>query len=202
MLLFTAISASSIVGCASSFTFMPSPKKRVVLTDHATYLMYSGGKVQSGAKPLPARAGDTIEVIGRVVGWGGSVPHAYLSLLASDTVYILSSDLIPLSWAPLAHQSAKFRLPTTQDPTAWGRAIVYIQRHSSVKVQTASDNLVQTFNPIDPGDRGFTVTRVPMGDSVEYDAKKLDHVIGESPSVFLALFMATGIDADDLPTDY
>jgi hypothetical protein len=47
----------------------------------------------------------------------------------------------------------------------WQRAQVWISNHSKYKIRTATDVLIDTFNPTgyDPS-YGFTVTREPVGD--------------------------------------
>lgn len=48
---------------------------------------------------------------------------------------------------------------------AWQRSQFWIAKHSLMKIQTATDVLVQTYNPTKATDQtyGFTVTREPMG---------------------------------------
>jgi hypothetical protein len=145
---------------------------------------------------LQAAPGDTLSSCGKHVGGAFSKSY-YLLTNDPDTVWVTDGDVLSLDDYAFSLQLTKFRLPKDQDPGAWARATQYIVNHSDMKVQTASDNLIQTYNPIDGAKIGFTITRVPMGDYVEYD------VVCMSPNMFvdrvgharrLAYFMVTGIE--------
>lgn len=49
----------------------------------------------------------------------------------------------------------------------WGRAIAWVVRHSEWKIQTQTDNIIQTFGPstqINTTASAFVVNKVPLGD--------------------------------------
>ncbi|ALA60181.1 hypothetical protein [Nitrospira moscoviensis] len=47
----------------------------------------------------------------------------------------------------------------------WGRAIAWISRNSQWKIQTQTDNIIQTYTPIGASAAsGFLVNKVPLGD--------------------------------------
>ena len=51
--------------------------------------------------------------------------------------------------------------------TKWGRAVVWVSRNSAWKIQTQTDNLIQTFGPstrVNSTDSAFVVNKVPIGD--------------------------------------
>jgi hypothetical protein len=63
-------------------------------------------------------------------------------------------------------------LPKDQADDGWGRAQSFVGKYSSMKVQVATDYVLQTFNPASPAiDFGYYITRTPLGDQVEFDVK-------------------------------
>ena len=85
---------------------------------------------------------------------------------------------------------------------AWGRAQSFVGRFSSMKLQTASDFVIQTYNPGD-GDvaYGYNVTKTPAGDDVQFDVRCGSgnmFAVGEASknAHILAYYMKTGELAD------
>ncbi|MFI5201253.1 MAG: hypothetical protein ACHQNE_02570 [Candidatus Kapaibacterium sp.] len=106
----------------------------------------------------------------------------------------------------MAHPIA-FKLAKSDAEDAWGRANLYLAQNSSMKMQTASDLLLDTFNPTAIGQFGYSITRASIKDSVFFNVQ-CNGFHGEnswlSPpekdenknSHILALYIATGeIDA-------
>lgn len=59
---------------------------------------------------------------------------------------------------------------------AWGRAQVAVNRYSNMKIQVATDYLVETYNPIDYGDFGCAVERSPIsGERTSISARCVAH---------------------------
>lgn len=86
----------------------------------------------------------------------------------------------------------------------WQRAQLWIDRHSKMKIQTATDVIVQTFNPSSSGGPayGFTAQKTPLG-SLRYritvEPQCVKALIGctETPEDLAAAFyyfVATGAD--------
>jgi hypothetical protein len=51
---------------------------------------------------------------------------------------------------------------------AWGRAQSFIGRFSSMKLQSATDYMIQTYNPTDNGvNYGYNITKTPLKDTVQ-----------------------------------
>jgi hypothetical protein len=63
--------------------------------------------------------------------------------------------------AEIMAQPLEFTLPKSESDEAWARATHFISKYSSMKMQTASDFLLSTYNPLDVGDFGYEVTRMP-----------------------------------------
>ncbi len=91
----------------------------------------------------------------------------------------------------------EFTIPKDQEAEAWGRAQSFLGRFSSMKLQTVTDFVIQTYNP--PGslrDFGYSVTKTPMGENVQFtvecftgSAYREDAVINAHIS---AWYIATG----------
>lgn len=102
---------------------------------------------------------------------------AGLSLLV--TLLLAGCATVP----PLtAEQQAYFQqvqaMPTTftvlkaEAEDAWGRAQSFIGRFSSMKIQTATDFVIQTYNPLSNAVQyGYYVTRTPMGEQMQFDVQ-------------------------------
>lgn len=68
----------------------------------------------------------------------------------------IEKDYIEKVWAtPL-----EFRVPNNKEEIIWGRIQSFIGKYSSVKIQVATDYVVQTYNA-DYGQFGYYVTRTP-----------------------------------------
>lgn len=185
-----------ITGCSSGTLFRGERRVVVTSTNPTLYRFGADGSVGDPLGTLSRSVGDTLPAFGRLVGGAFSKSY-YVLAEKSDTMYVTDGDVLSLDDHALLRQLTKFRLPKAQDPLAWGRATQYVVKHSDMKIQTASDNLIQTYNPIDGAKIGFTITRVPLGDEVEYE------VACVSPNMFvdtrgkarrLAYFMVTGTE--------
>jgi hypothetical protein len=77
------------------------------------------------------------------------------------------SDLAVAMFHPL-----KFTLAKSEAEDAWGRAQSFIGRFSSMKIQTATDYVIQTYNPVGSGiNFGYYITKTPLGDEVEIEVQ-------------------------------
>jgi len=66
----------------------------------------------------------------------------------------------------------EFTIPKGEADEAWGRAQSFIGRYSSMKLQIATDFILQTYNPSGI-DFGYYVTKTPMGDNVQITVRGL-----------------------------
>ena len=65
-----------------------------------------------------------------------------------------------------------FKVPKEQANDVWGRIQSWIGKYSSMKIQTATDFVIETYNP--PGSEvkyGYSATKTPLGDEVEFEVK-------------------------------
>ena len=61
-----------------------------------------------------------------------------------------------------------FTVPKDNSDEAWSRVNSFIAKYSTMKIQTASDYIIETFNPINNFHAfGYTANRMTKGDEVE-----------------------------------
>ncbi|MEO6046012.1 MAG: hypothetical protein ABIQ57_00925 [Candidatus Kapaibacterium sp.] len=67
----------------------------------------------------------------------------------------------------------EFSMPKTAEHDAWGRAQTFIGKHSSMKLQTATDFVINTYNPLSASDIGYNITKTPHGDSIDLSVEAI-----------------------------
>jgi len=55
----------------------------------------------------------------------------------------------------------RFAIPNNEAEIAWGRAQSFVGRFSSMKLQVATDYVIQTYNPESAWEFGYAATRTP-----------------------------------------
>lgn len=85
---------------------------------------------------------------------------------------LVSVELSPGEKAYLQKVNATplvFSVERSKGDDAWGRAQSFLGRYSSMKLQIATDFVIQTYNPTeDEVDFGYSVTKTPIGDNFEF----------------------------------
>jgi hypothetical protein len=88
----------------------------------------------------------------------GCATTSMLKLTPEEQTYLEKAKAFPL----------EFTIPKSEADEAWGRAQSFIGRFSSMKLQTVTDFVIQTYNPGSGDvDFGYYVTKTPMGDKVQ-----------------------------------
>ena len=63
----------------------------------------------------------------------------------------------------------EFEVPKQEADDAWARAQTFIAEHSPLRIQTASDYIVETYKPMDlKALYGYRVARTPAGDAYQF----------------------------------
>lgn len=164
--------ASVLLGCGSAAKIKRFTSPTYVYADRANPAVYqhlSGGGVGDSVGYLEMNRGDSTLAFGTRDNMFWSGTYHFIALKGADTVYLSKGQVYEEYDYRVDNQFPKFKLPKSQDPTAWGRATQWVLEQSDMKIQTTSENLIQTFNPLKSGQIGFTISRVPMGDEVEYN---------------------------------
>ncbi len=88
----------------------------------------------------------------------GCATTSMLKLTPEEQTYLEKAKAFPL----------EFTIAKSEADEAWGRAQSFIGRFSSMKLQTVTDFVIQTYNP-GSGDVnfGYYVTKTPMGEEVQ-----------------------------------
>ena len=87
----------------------------------------------------------------------------------------------PQSYVMRAKQTPlTFKVPKEKEEEVWGRIQSFIAKYSSMKIQVATDYVVETYNPLKieindpkwPGvNFGYGAVKTPMGDEIEFEVK-------------------------------
>jgi hypothetical protein len=65
-----------------------------------------------------------------------------------------------------------FSVERSKGDDAWGRAQSFLGRFSSMKLQIATDFVIQTYNPTESEvDYGYSVTKTPIGNNFEFQVR-------------------------------
>jgi hypothetical protein len=91
----------------------------------------------------------------------------------------------------------QFTVPKTKAKDSWGRAQSFIAQYSSMKIQTVTGYVIQTFNPTETGNFGYTVTKTPADQNVQFTITCIYADDGDSDDAnlnahILAYYMSTG----------
>ena len=92
----------------------------------------------------------------------------------------------------------RFTVPKDQAGEAWGRAQSFVGRFSSMKLQNATDYVIQTYNPVGSNVAwGYQITRTPLGDRHQFDVvvvqgNPLSGSDGSTNAHIAALYIGTG----------
>ena len=73
----------------------------------------------------------------------------------------------------------EFKVSKEASADAWGRAQSFVGRYSRMKLQIATDYVIQTYNPT-AGGYGHYITRTPVGDSAQLNVE----CVGDINSIF------------------
>lgn len=97
----------------------------------------------------------------------------------------------------MAHPTT-FTIPKTLAADAWGRAQSWIGKYGSMKIQTVSDFVIETYNPTESALKyGYSITKTPSTDSVEINVECQSGNMFDAASALqnahlLAYFIDTG----------
>ena len=66
-------------------------------------------------------------------------------------------------------EPTRFTIPADSSDAAWGRAQAFVGRYSDLKIQTATDYVIQTYSPTGQNvTYGFNITRTPLARGHEF----------------------------------
>lgn len=91
-----------------------------------------------------------------------------------------------------------FRMKLEDEKNAWGRAQSFIGRFSSMKLQIATEYVLQTYNPVAPDvNFGYYITKTPIENELEFNVQCITgniFALGEARTNerYLAYYISTG----------
>jgi hypothetical protein len=189
-------------GCALPLirgTVFKETKMVVALRDNIPMYSHTSRGVGDSIGVMNVKRGDTIRTMAHMMygNW-------HLQCLnGTDSVWVKNGDVRTLAVYDATQLGlfSKVKVPKSKADDAWSRAVVWVNKNSDMKIQTSSDNLVDTYNPITPGNYGFTATRMTIGDTctIELDCKykPYQYTYGNDCFAYVRAglyFILTGID--------
>jgi len=189
-------------GCAFPLfrsSIIEQSKQVVATRDNIPFYSNTQRGVGDSLGVMQNKRGDTISTMASMIygTW-------HLQCLnGKDTVWVKNGDVstIPVLEATKLGLYSTVKVPKSKADEAWSRAVVWVNKNSDMKVQTSSDNLIDTYNPITAGKYGFTATRMVIGDTctieLECKYKAYQYVYGNNCLAYTRsglYFILTGID--------
>lgn len=168
------------VGCGSSGSVIRGQSEAVVITTGGAPLYRRDSAAVIGSQPF----GDTVLTYGYSWDpWSMTGNKRYLVLSGVDTVLVRAEDVREL-WEL---QPTTFTLPAAQDKDAWARANYYVNTYADLKVQTANEFLVETFNATRlASGTSFSVNRLPQGNQVQFTVNSNNPTAGRKCAYYIA----------------
>ena len=119
---------------------------------------------------------------------GNCTTNMLLNLTPEEQAFLNKANAFPLEFI-VSNEDAEM---------AWGRAQSFIGRFSSMRLQTITDYVIQTYNPSSSGVAyAYYVTKTPLGDSTQFNVtcntgNLFAMADAQSNAHILAYFMNTG----------
>src|SRR5690242_18680637 len=151
-----------VAGCAGVFSIERTPPTTMYIESLDESGLHRNATWGNYIKYF--RDGDSVIVIGHQGDY-------YYAVAGNDTGFVEKADLISQREFQVKKIPLVFKLPKSESDDAWGRANLYLANNSTMKIQTASDYLLETYNPTSVGRIGFSITRSPIKDSVLFTVK-------------------------------
>lgn len=136
----------------------------------------AGMPSQQPRDTISVKRGDSLSVYAMAYGanaMGGNWTSRYLTYQGNDSVWINSDWIASAFELECQDNLGIVTVPKSESDDAWGRATVYVNKHTDMRIQVASDNIIDTYNPTKTTDRGYTITRRTSGDKaiIEIEVK-------------------------------
>jgi len=169
---------------------------RVILMKNnpPTYAIQSDGTCGNSLGIFKGNIGDTVLAKGVHIGGLIELPH-YLVASDSSDVYLNDPDVLWEDDYLYSNLGSSFQLSTAADPTAWGRATLYVSTRTDAHIEVASDNLIQTRHSKADSVVSYSIVRIPNGQMVQYQITcecRKKNFNPEYPAKQLAFYMSTG----------
>ena len=172
-----------LAGCSSApkITYNEYGKKSYIVTHDnkigyrkITELVFNGASAELYF--LDSKINDTIESMGNMTmdynmskfPFARKELNGYLIKNNNDTVIAFNPYVYDIYESDYISNGNKIIVPKSKADDAWSRTLVFIQKNSEMRVQVASDNLIETYNPPEekyaPRKCGYIATRYSLGE--------------------------------------
>jgi hypothetical protein len=189
-----------MAGCAiisGSFERHPQPVV-LAISRPEIYERDDDGEPGAVVGRLERKAGDTLVSTGF---WRrprlGIGDQYFLVVDGGREVFILRNEARTYADIQFDRLGRIFRLPRDKDAAAWGRAREYIRGDPDTPIEIATSNLIKTAQAADTNSIAYLVTRVEIGEEVEYEitcTSPKNRFNATYAARVLSFFMVTGKD--------
>lgn len=127
------------------------------------------------------------------------LPFVVVSVSGCSTALIGVSEQEKGELAQAMYCPLIFDVSKAEADDAWGRAQTFVARFSTMKIQTATDYVLQTYNPAGSGiNYGYSISRTPMGENMEMEVQCLcdNPFVGKDRDInahIAAYYIRTGV---------
>ena len=162
----------------------PSTRLKVVVTSHPDQFSDDNGEVGSmitGGSHPALTFGDSVTAdMEAEVAWvsalrtDGLTKGTYARVKTGGHLVWVRAEALDNPDCLEVHQmNGIVTVSRSQSDDAWSRVVAWVSNNSSMKVQTSTEYLIETYNPIEYGHIGYRVTRQLATDSVTIEGRKL-----------------------------
>ncbi len=195
---------TTLWGCAPRWSTTIERHDRVVITRDSPAIYSTDGKnIIEKLGALPLHSGDTVDAHAVFLTlWKGQRVARFYSVSGGGYMNVMlpEDDGYGVLTRAINQQPLTFSVPIEDAPTSWGRATDWLVRYSYLKIQSTSENLIQTYSPTVStcdGCVGTSVSRIPRRDSITFSVQCWSNtegggIIAEEFAHRMAYFMATG----------
>lgn len=174
-LVVTLVALGLMIGCTTPYQRISIHESRFFTTNRAVcHANTAGLPSEKAIDTMRINRGDSVYAVAlatRNNRWTLVSDRFYLCAVGADSLWIDGGALASREDLDCIRTGGIVKLPKSQSEDAWGRATVYVNKYSSLRIQVASDNIIDTYNPVTDRNgvrsgHGYTITRRSIGDSV------------------------------------
>lgn len=133
--------------------------KAVVAKSNPDMYEYKDGKVGDIIGKYIKSAPFEVDFSGAFYMLGAVEPKYMVISDEGKTFCLMYPDIMPKMMYEVSIQSPNFSVPIEKEREVWSRAVSYVNQKSDMKIQTQTDFMLETFNPLTAGKKGFRITK-------------------------------------------
>jgi hypothetical protein len=160
-------------------------------------------KLEDNYYPVPFndsifKIGDTLRYnsfwLPQVVNVGA---QKYYVLKKNENLYLIHEDnIMDYIDYQLQNIPPRIKIPKEKDKELWSKALNYIIEHSSMRIQTQTDLLIETYNTYEDDQTGYQISKMLDGNDIYYTIHgKGDNSVVNAKK--MAYYLINGIELND-----